>query len=245
MADDIVDQMLELDQEDNGLGPTESQSGEILPYNKAALQRVPQGDINQCQSQHNNFQCPYRAIGTRNKIATPNPTTDNPNGIKYDYKWDGPAFCPRHQGQSISVERRERMRIYHVAQWRDRIAQHGDHPRIKSLREDIGILRMTLEAKLERMQDLADLDMRSSQITTLVQEIARTIQIGHKIEKESGFLLDRTQALVFIEEILAVVSQHVTDPEVLQIIINSMSQSVERTFPEPDIQGMRNHKTAY
>lgn len=235
--------LLEHPQESNGLGPAEDSKTELGPYNQATLQRVAPDDPNRCEGQGQHGRCPFRAAGTKSRIALADPA--DPSKLIYTDRWDGSAYCPRHQGMSVEMVRKDRLRIYHVAKWRDRIERHGDHPRIKSLREDIGVLRMTLEAKLERMEDIADLDMRSGQITSLVQEIARTIQIGHKIERESGYLLDRSQAIIFIEELLATISFHLKDEAILQKIAEAMAESVERAFPEPGVSKTRIHQPAY
>lgn len=175
------------------------------------LVKVEQGNYNQCQAKAKNFQCPYHAMGTR-----------NPNDPS---KWDGPCFCPRHAGGGQNLERKS-LRQYQVAKWMaDQIGRFADNPRLKLLHEDIAVLKMTLQAKLDSMRDLADLDMRSGGVVELVREIAKTVATCQKVEKDCGEMWDRQQILVFMQAVVNIVAHHVTSQTVLTAIANELATS--------------------
>lgn len=180
--------------------------------------RVQQGDWNQCQSRSTTFQCPYRATGTR--IKDPSDPTRT--------IWEGSPYCPRHSGGNR--EDKANLRQYNVAKFKDSMRRFADHPEAKSLREDLAILKMTLESRLEGMKDATDLSIRSGGTIELVREIAKTTLALHKIERESGELLDKTQILVFMKQVVDIIAENITDQNQLTAIANDIAMSMERLF---------------
>lgn len=183
------------------------------------LLRVEPGDFNQCQATHNNYQCPYRAIGTR-----------NPQGNT----WDGPKFCSRHSGTANHSIQKADKRTYMLAKWQERMNHQADNPRIKSLREDIGILRLTLENKFSLINDATELEMRSGGITELVRTIASTVMMAHKIERDSNQLLDKSQALELIHQITQIIAGHIQSQVQLQAIATDMIFCLDKFFDNPN-----------
>lgn len=188
-------------------------TGTLLNPNQ--LMRVEHGDRNQCEATHANYQCPYRAMGTR----------------QLDGTWKGPKYCTRHARVSSGKDDSS-LRMYRVAQWQEAIQNKADHPRLKSLREEIGILKLTLESKLEQIKNPIELSMRSKGIIQLVDSIRDTIKTAQHLEKDLGILFDKTQLIGFVSEIIEIITLHVKDPETLQNISLDCMMSLERLVPE-------------
>lgn len=181
-----------------------------------SLVRVEHGDPNQCQANHSHIQCPYRAIGTR-----------KPNG-----DWDGPQYCPRHGAGTAKALQRKDTRLYDLAKWQDKMTRISGNAQLKNLRDDVAILRMTLENKFRQITDEAELEMRSSSIAELVREIAKTVQVAHKIERDSGELLDKVQALIWVKDVVDIISSRITDQETLKSIGEEILLSLDKLFPK-------------
>lgn len=185
----------------------------------SVFQRVEPDDPNRCQATHARFQCPFRAVGSR--IRNPK----NPDELI----WEGPKYCPRHSGtQQTTESKTATTRIYLSALWKDKIGQQADHPKYKSLREEMGILRMTLDRKLDSCTDNTELLMYAGAITEMVREIGSLAKTAHAIEKDMGHLLDKPQAEAWIQELLGIISMYITDPATLQILAEDMILSLER-----------------
>lgn len=203
---------------------------------RTKVQRIQPGDTSQCEFIKDGSQCPNRAVGISNIVNFVNPK--NPRQMISERRWDGPPFCPMHlvgsgtNGDGIRYHKNQEFRTYLLNKWQDRVDRQANNPKIKSLREDIGILRMTLENKMNRMEDDADLDMRSGQLTELVSQIERTILTAHKIEKESGLVLDKTQAMVWIQMILEAVSRAGIPAPALQSLTNDLIEITGNMFPD-------------
>jgi hypothetical protein len=177
-----------------------------MPIDDFKFERVADNDPRRCQSTHSSQQCPYKAVEGRN-------------------------YCPRHLG-SDQGEKRESVKKYITAKWQDRIGSQADHPEIKNLNEEVGILRMTLEAKLNQCNDENMLLMYSSTLTTLVREIRDTVSHLHKIQMQTNSVLDRTQALDFVYKLGEIIFKEIGDlpgaPEMLKRISDAMIEDLNR-----------------
>lgn len=184
----------------------------------AVLQRVADDDPNRCQAVHASLQCPFKATGTRFQTIT--------NG-EPAWAWNGPMYCPRHGGTTQKTqESTQNIRMYLAARWQEKIGQQAYHPKYKSLREEMGILRMTLERRLDACSDDQSLLLYSGQITELVREIGKLAKVAHVIEKDMGHLLDKTQAEAWVQELLGIIGNYLPDPEILQFLSQDIIASL-------------------
>lgn len=214
MSDTENNALIQLNDDDQ---PEEQDSAPINPrllVNPNALIRVENGDRNQCQAVHADFQCPYRALGTR----------------KDDGTWIGASMCSRHAAGHNHIEDQRNLRLFRIVQWQDQINHQADHPKIKNLREEIGILRMTLQSKLETINTPMDLAMRSQSVGQLIREIRETIIAAHKLEISLGQLLDKSQAMELVNVLAQCVAQNVGDESIRQQISLDMVMSLEKFF---------------
>lgn len=146
---------------------------------------------------------------------------------------EGTKYCPRHgANRQLAKQEKESIRLYRLAKWRDRLENKIDHPKMKSLNEEVAILRMTLESKLERLENDEMLILASGGVVELIREIQKTVRTLHQIDKDSKNFLDRTQAFVFIQEIAKTISKYIKDEDVLLKISEEISSSLERLIGE-------------
>lgn len=183
-------------------------------YNGSVLVRVAIDAPDRCQAVHPGLQCPFQVLA-------------------------GSKYCPRHAATHNLTRRgmgKADTRTYLLQKWRQQHDRHSENPKIKGLREDVGILRMTLEVKLNQIKDEVDLDMRSSSVMELVREIAKTVAICQKMEKENGELLDKAQTLDLVQEIVFVIADNISSlpdhSEILQRISNGIMVTLSKAFPD-------------
>jgi len=159
-------------------------------------------DPKRCQGTVRGQQCPWQAI------------EDTP-------------YCKMHQGGTKAAAAPDRvLRNYRLAKWQVRVNEFADNPQVKSLREEIGILRMILEEVLCRCEDANDLLIYSNKISDYVQKIEKIISSCHRLEQSSGFLLDKTAILQIANTIIEIVSTRVDDP----ILLNQISEEIIQTI---------------
>lgn len=169
------------------------------------LERVEPGDPNQCQSSGMNGQCPYKAIANA-------------------------KYCQRHGGnKSLQVLADASLRNYRLSKWQDRIDQLADSSKVKSLREDIGILRMMLEETINKCNDEVELVMNSAKIADLVLKIEKLVTSCHRLESNLGLMLDKQAAMQLSGEIVNIIGKHVTDDSTIAAIANDIGAALART----------------
>ncbi len=110
---------------------------------------------------------------------------------------EGITYCPMHAGAAQNEIQKQKLRNYRLQKYRERINEKADSDVIKSLREEIGILRMIMEEVINRCTDDTDLIIYSPKITDLALKIEKVVVSCHKLETS----LDENIINVIIEEI--------------------------------------------
>jgi hypothetical protein len=137
----------------------------------------------------------------------------------------GSRYCPSHMG--FNEEQKAKLRNYRLTKYAQRVNQFADSDVIKSLREEIGILRMLLEEILNNCQDSTDLLLYSSKIADLVSKVEHLVISCHRIENNLGFTMDKSTVLTLSSKIVNVISNNVSDPSIIDTIVNEISNMIE------------------
>lgn len=137
-------------------------------------------------------------------------------------------------GGYIALKQAEvaRKRVYNLAKWQDRIGEHANHEQAKSLREEIGILRILLEGVMDMCKDQNDLLMYSNKISDLVVKIEKLVSSCNRLEEKTGMLLDKHAALRIATQIVNIIGTFIDDEETLEQIANQVAECIIGTKPE-------------
>lgn len=174
-----------------------------------------------------------------NRCQTVNSQGQCPNlGIKYDDGTYG-NHCIAHGGARARHSRRqERVRNYHLtlAKHQMQLDEKADAEGIKSLREEIAILRIILEQRLNSCKDSMDLVLQSGPIADMVMKIERVVSSCHKLEGSMGHLLDKQAVLQFAQEVIGIITRNLEGQEdVINIIANEILATIGRIGDETGI----------
>lgn len=170
----------------------------------AEWERVEQDDPERCQSVDGQGQCPYKAIPPSN-------------------------HCPRHgANRAVATTKNENIRNYNLGKWRARVNEFADNPKVKSLREEIGIMRMMLEEILLRCNDSADLVLYNGKISDMIVKIQKLVESCHKLEERTGVLLDKQAIIVVCDSIVKIIGEKIEDPDALNDIACRMVDVVAK-----------------
>jgi len=128
-------------------------------------------------------------------------------------------FCMAHGGnRAANAAEKAVVRNYRKSKWLARIQEHADSSGIKCLREEIGILRILMEERLERCDTEHDLIMESQHISDLVVKIEHVVTSCHKLEDKLRYVVDRSALLQFASMVIDIVANIITDEAALEII---------------------------
>jgi hypothetical protein len=146
----------------------------------------------------------------------------------------GQKYCAAHGGATHrnKAESEARSRNYCLTQAgiKKSVAEKAQSSGIKSLRDEIAIARVTLEAVLNKCEDAGDLLIFHSQIDRSVATIEKLVTSCHKIEKSMALLLDKQAILVIIGQVVEAITSIIQEqdpvilPETVQLdLINQIS----------------------
>lgn len=164
-----------------------------------------------CQSGHSNQQCWYKAH----------------NGTKY---------CPRHGGVAASPNaaiKKQRWN-YRLGKWQAKVQEFASSPVLKSLREEIGILKTLLEETVVKCNDSHELLFASQSIVLLVNNIKEVIQASQKLEAQLGQQLSQSELFAIAEELVKVIIETVPDPQVCEQLANKIGITLTRSLTSKD-----------
>jgi hypothetical protein len=153
-------------------------------------QTVDDDDPRRCQGQHQHGQC-------RNKSV------------------DGLDKCPLHAGRSSWLDKRRKVRNYNLAVYQARLDELGEAPAIMSLREEVAILRMLLERRLNACKSEAEFLGAANKVGDLVLRIESVVRSCRRIEAIGEQTLSWHDLLAMCGKILEVIAEHVEDGETL------------------------------
>jgi hypothetical protein len=125
------------------------------------------------------------------------------------------------------------LRKYRLQQWQARTGEFADDNEIKSLREEIGILRMTLENVITQCNGAMDIVLWSGKIGDLVSKIEKLVTSCDRLEGRSGMLLDKGAALTLAAQMVEIITKHVADPEAIEAISTEIATVIANLNTEP------------
>ena len=149
---------------------------------------------------------------------------------------DGSNFCKIHGGnKGAEKQEKENITRYHIGKWRARLDRFSSESNIKNLREEIGVLRMVLEQRLERCDDAHDMILQSGPISDIIMKIEKIVSSCHKLEGSMGQLLDKQEIIRFSSEVIGIITEILVEqPEKISEIAERIISSVDRIGDNDD-----------
>jgi len=167
------------------------------------FERCEEDDPDRCQGiSQSTGQCPFKAVpGTKN--------------------------CPRHgANKTLAKAEAARVKQYRLQIWQERLDEFSESNEVKSLREEIGILRLVMETMLVNCKNTNELLIYSSKISDLATKIEKLVSSCHRLEGSLGLTIDKSTALTFAQTIVDIIAEHVQAEvmdEISESIINALT----------------------
>ncbi len=140
----------------------------------------------------------------------------------------GCDFCIAHGGRSKSQF--EEKRLYQLADLdnRRRLAELSGDDRIKSLREEIGLLRILIERTMNAARTPAELLSYSTSLNSMFLTAQKLVKSCHELEQSTGELLSKQAVIKLGQKICEIVIEELQGIEGHEEIIDRI---VNRLFP--------------
>jgi len=137
------------------------------------------------------------------------------------------ANCLAHGGnKQIESAKAKSVRNYQLTQFKARVDQKLESDSIKSLREEVAILRMVLETQLNTISDENELLMCSGKIADLVQKIDKVVNSCHTLEKGMSELLDKAAILRYASTIIEILDEEIKDKDAVSRVAERMVEAL-------------------
>jgi len=147
----------------------------------------------------------------------------------------GGTHCMRCGGnKQLDKIEKENTDMYRVDMFRARIARMKNNGEVKSLSNEVAILRMLMEEKLRVCTSETDLIMASASIGDLVLKIDRVVVSCHKLEKNLGQHLDKSALLQFAGEVVELIGNVVTDKDQIKAVADGILKIIGNSTSEPE-----------
>jgi len=150
------------------------------------------------------------------------------------------TMCVMHGGnRQIISQQNAGLKNLRLTNWLARLTiDHVNSPEIKSLRDEIGILRILLEEKLAQCENSFDLITHTPAIVDLIMKIEVIVSRCHKLEESMGKLLDEDTLMQFAGEVVQIITAEVEDAELVgrigKKILASHKRIMERHEEDDD-----------
>lgn len=139
-------------------------------------------------------------------------------------------LCPKHGAHMINQKHRAAYHDYQLQVWQRRVSEFAESDQVKSLRGEIGILRMIIETVLNMCNNNQELMIYSTKIADLVIKCEKLVTRCESIENKSSMLMDKSAALAYGGKVIDIIGRHVDDPEVIEKISNDLIDALKETL---------------
>ncbi len=148
----------------------------------------------------------------------------------------GHSRCRIHGGAMHGQAKKE-IRNYRLGKHQARVEEFADNDKVKSLREEIGIIRMVLEEVVNKCNEAIDLQINAGRIMSLVAQVNVLVTSCHKLEASTGLLLDKTQILQLADVLTAIMARYVEDEAALDLVAQEITFAIMDTNNQPKALG--------
>jgi len=170
-----------------------------------------ESDPNRCQAVHSHGQCRNVAV-------------------------EGSTFCAAHGGnKAVQDAEREALKNYKISKFQARIEEKKATPDLKNLRDEIALLRMLIEERLNICMSGTDLVLHSSAISDLIMKVEKVVSSCHKLEKNMGMVVDKQAILNFAGRVVQIITLELDDqPDKVDEIGNRILEEIGKIGEEDD-----------
>lgn len=146
---------------------------------------------------------------------------------------EGCQHCAACGGNAeLAAKQKRELKNYRLGKMRARLEHFTYSDGLKSLREEIGILRVLMEEKLNSLNSPIELIAHTHTISDLALKIEKLVSSCDKLDKSMANYLDKGQLVQLGMEIVSIINKHIEDVDVIDKISEEFATLIERTLNE-------------
>jgi hypothetical protein len=143
-------------------------------------------------------------------------------------------YCKMHGSVVATTVKKQARKLYQIARYRDRIDRISDPEVGVNLDEELAVLRMTLEAALNKYDEIELITM-SGQVASLVRDIRETLTCNKKLKSQMGELLDRAAMHRLCDRLVVIISKYISPNQLDSVSIDvaaAVAEAVSQRIEE-------------
>jgi hypothetical protein len=146
------------------------------------------------------------------------------NGQCLNKSYPGSNYCLVHGGnKKRESDEKEALKNYRLTKYKVELAKKRNSSYIRDLRDEIAILRVLLEEKMNGLNNTNELILASGAIGILIMQIEKLVTSSTKLEQSLSQLIDKSRMIQYTEQIINIVSKY-TETEKLEKIVNEIEE---------------------
>lgn len=143
---------------------------------------------------------------------------------------EGSKYCLAHGGnRAAQAAEKQRMKNYRIAKFHKRASELSDSKGIASLRDEVGLLRMLIEERINQCTDTKDLLLISGPLSDLIMKSERLVSSMYKLEEKMGQHVDKSRLTQLAQVLINIIAKYVENPEVLDAIGEDIFNALAET----------------
>jgi len=127
-------------------------------------------------------------------------------------------FCIMHGGnRSNASAANKELKNYRLTKFKQRAEELSNSSTLASLTDEVAILRIMIEEKVNRCADASELLLSSGPLSDLVIKCSVLVEKCQRLESKLNNLLDRTRVTQFAQICVEIISNYVQDNDMDQV----------------------------
>lgn len=136
-------------------------------------------------------------------------------------------YCPAHGGSgTVKADKKKRLVNYKLNQFKQRAEELGNSDGITSLKDEVALLRMLIEERINQCRDSQELLLVSGPLSDLIIKVEKVVSSCHRLDSRLGNLLDKTKVLQFAQVVVEIVGSEIDDPDSLDSISDKILKAL-------------------
>lgn len=119
------------------------------------------------------------------------------------------------------------MRNYQLSKFKERASKLSNSNEIYSLKDEVGLLRLLIEGKINQCEDKSDLLLISGPLSDLIMKCNTLVEKCHKLEFKLGNLLDKGKVIQVAQIIIEIIGRYIDNEESLEKISEEISTELQ------------------
>jgi hypothetical protein len=116
------------------------------------------------------------------------------------------------------------------AKYRQRYSEFAESDELRTLRDEIAILRMVMEERLNMIQNDSEMLASCGQIAALATTIEKLVKSCNQLETRLGSLLSKSSLLGVANELVQILIQELADLPNYEYLVDKISERIVKVI---------------